>query len=283
MLGPRLKYSCCIWPADELGNKPGASEAELEFRLLDLAEEEMLKLYAKRADMKDGMNILELGCGWGSFCLWAAENYPESRIWAVSNSTGQGEFIRQKAKEKDLLNLTVLTEDMNEFSPPKEAGAFDRIVSIEMFEHMRNWQALLKRISNWLAPEGLFFLHIFVHRDLAYLFQEGPDQWMARHFFTGGMMPSANLLLYLQKDLEILDHWLVSGLHYARTLESWLALLDANQKACREVLRNDPNPESAKTLFNRWRIFLIACSELFGFDSGNQWLVAHYLMKNRRP
>jgi cyclopropane-fatty-acyl-phospholipid synthase len=282
MLGPRLKYSACLWQESELGRVPKPSEAEREIGLLAQAEEDTLSLMASRAGLADGMRILELGCGWGSFSLRAAEHYPASRIYAVSNSKDQGDFIRKRASDKGLKNIQALTVDMNQFAPPDGAGPFDRVVSVEMFEHMRNWQELLGRIAGWLTDDGRFFMHIFVHRELAYLFREGPDEWMTRHFFAGGMMPSDSLLLHLQSDLVVRDHWRMSGRHYARTLNSWLALLDSRRGKALEILARVHSQDGAKTQLNRWRIFLMACAELFDLKGGSEWLVAHYLLSKRR-
>lgn len=282
MLGPRLKYSSCLWPEHELGHKPSGTEASRERVLLQRAEESMLALTAERAGLEDGMRILDLGCGWGSFTLWAASHFPRALVMAVSNSRDQGEFIRDRARNLGLINVQVLTADMNEFHPPPESSTFDRIVSVEMFEHMRNWPELLRRIAGWLSDQGLFFLHIFTHRDLVYPFREGPSEWMSRHFFSGGIMPSDALLLHLQEDLVLRDHWRVSGRHYARTLDSWLALLDASRVAALKILAGVHGPEQSRVWFNRWRLFLMACSELFGFHRGNEWLVSHYLMAKRQ-
>jgi len=282
MLGPWLKYSACVWPKDQLGRKPGPAHAEAERKRLADAEEKTLALTAERAGLADGMHVLDMGCGWGSFTLWAAGRFPRSDFTAVSNSKDQGAFIRSRAQELGLNNVRVLTADMNGFEPPHGAGFFDRIVSVEMFEHMRNWPELYRRISEWLAPEGRFFKHVFAHREIAYLFREGPNEWMSRHFFFGGMMPADALPLHLQQDLSILDHWRVSGRHYARTCDSWLALLDASREAVTKILADSHWPNEAQVQFNRWRLFLLACSELFAFRNGNEWIVSHYLMEKRR-
>jgi cyclopropane-fatty-acyl-phospholipid synthase len=284
MLGPWLKYSACIWPENELGKKPGPQDTKNERRLLARAEDETLALTASRADVRDGMHVLDMGCGWGSFTLWAAGHFPKADFTAVSNSRDQGAFIRDRARQLGLNNVRVLTADMNEFQPPPNAAPFDRIVSIEMFEHMRNWPELYRRVASWLAPDGKFFKHVFAHREIAYPFREGPNEWMSKHFFFGGIMPADSLPLHLQQDLSILDHWRVSGLHYARTCDSWLTLLDASQEAVTEILANSHWKNEAQVQFNRWRLFLLACSELFAYGGGNEWIVSHYLMERRdRP
>jgi cyclopropane-fatty-acyl-phospholipid synthase len=282
MLGPWLKYSACLWPEEELGRRPRPNRNGAERETLGQAEEAMLALTAERAGVQNGMHILDLGCGWGSFSLWAAERFPEARLVAVSNSRDQGVFIRNRARERRLENIQAITADMNNFQPPAQAVPFDRIVSVEMFEHMGNWPELLRRISGWLTEAGLFFMHIFAHKRLAYSFQDGPREWMSRNFFAGGIMPADALPLHLQRDLVLVDHWIVSGLHYARTLESWLALLDSRRQAALEILSGAYGPDQATVRLNRWRLFLMACSELFAFQRGNEWHVSHYLMA-RRP
>jgi len=281
ILGPRLKYSACLWPESELGRRPRPAQAASERALLGNAEEAMLLRTAERAKVRDGMRILDLGCGWGSFSLWAAERFPETRITAVSNAAEQGAFIRQQASERSLRNVQVITADMNAFEPPSTDGPFERILSVEMFEHMANWPKLLRRVASWLTRDGLFFMHVFAHRELAYPFREGPGQWMSEHFFSGGIMPSDDLLPHLQRDMVLQDHWRISGLHYARTIESWLCLLDAARDRVRAVLDEAYGRERAALQLTRWRMFLMACSELFAYGSGNEWLVSHYLMSRR--
>ena len=261
VLGSRLKYSACLWP--ECG---GA---------LDEAEERMLSLYAERAQLADGQEILELGCGWGSFCLWAAERYPGSRVTAVSNSRTQREFILDRADRSGLTNLCVVTADASEFRTDRR---FDRVVSIEMFEHLRNWGAMFERVGRMLRPGGKLFLHVFVHRTLPYVFPtEGPTDWMGREFFTGGMMPCEDLPLYLQDDLRLEDRWSINGAHYARTLRAWLNRLDAQREALWELLRANPREgRSAEVELQRWRMFLMACEELFAYRGGREWYVGHY-------
>lgn len=260
-LGPRLKYSSCYYPnGDE-------SLAE--------AEEAMLELYSRRAQLKDGQDILELGCGWGSLTLWMAERYPSARITAVSNSSGQKAYIEAQCRARGFENVEVLTRDANELSLPE--GSFDRCVSVEMFEHMRNYSTLLERISAWLRADGRLFVHIFCHRTLLYPFEtEGEDDWMGRHFFTGGLMPAADTLLWFQEGLRIEDQWLVDGTHYARTANQWLQNQDKHRARVMPLLQQTYG-ESAALWYQRWRMFWMACAELFGYDNGQEWMVAHYL------
>jgi cyclopropane-fatty-acyl-phospholipid synthase len=282
ILGPWLKYSACLWPEEQLGRHPQSVEAASERELLAEAEEAMLRLTAERARIEDGMRILDLGCGWGAFSLWAAERFPGARITAVSHSARQGAFIRDRAAARNLDNVRAVTADMNRFEPPEGRAPFDRILSVEMFEHMANWPELLQRVSGWLKEEGLFFLHVFAHRELAYPFRQGPGDWMGKHFFSGGIMPSDDLLLHLQRDLVLRDHWRVNGRHYARTIDSWLSQLDASRDTILEILSRAHGPEQGALQLNRWRMFFLACSELFAYRKGNEWLLSHYLMARRR-
>ncbi|HET7300007.1 MAG TPA: cyclopropane-fatty-acyl-phospholipid synthase family protein [Oleiagrimonas sp.] len=259
-LGPRLKYSCCYYPTGD--------------ESLETAEDAMLALYAERAELADGQSILELGCGWGSLTLWMAEKYPRTQITAVSNSSSQRRFIEARCRERGLSNVRVITCDVNtlELAPAQ----FDRCVSIEMFEHMRNYATLMQRIGGWLRPGGKLFVHIFAHRTLMYPFEtDGADNWMGRHFFTGGMMPSADTLLWFQHGLAIEQRWLVDGSHYQRSANQWLARQDRQREAVMTVLR-DAYGEMAGLWFQRWRMFWMACAELFGLADGREWMVAHY-------
>lgn len=259
-LGPRLKYSCCYYPRGD--------------ESLAQAEEAMLALCAERAELTDGQSILELGCGWGSLTLWMAEHYPNARITAVSNSHSQRHHIEAQCRARDLTNVRIVTADANELE--LKTGSFDRCVSIEMFEHMRNYQILMRRISDWLVPGGKLFVHVFAHRTLPYPFQTaGADNWMGRHFFTGGLMPSVDTLLHFQSSLAIEQYWLVDGKHYQRTANQWLARQDSGHEEVMAVLR-EAYGENASLWFQRWRMFWMACAELFGYAKGQEWLVAHY-------
>jgi cyclopropane-fatty-acyl-phospholipid synthase len=265
VLGPRLKYSCGYWPNDRT-------------TLAD-AEEAMLALTAERAGIEDGMAILELGCGWGSLTLWIAERFPASRIVAVSNSHSQRAFIEGRASEAGVRNVTIVTCDMNHFDTK---GRFDRVVSVEMFEHMRNYELLLARIASWLSPAGKLFVQVFAHRRHAYPFEdEGQGDWMARHFFTSGLMPSEDLLLQFQRDLVLEEQWRLAGTHYERTSNAWLANLDAHRDAILPVLARTYPAGSERLWLQRWRIFFLACAEMFGFRNGTEWGVAHYRLRQR--
>lgn len=258
VLGPRLKYSCCHW-------SKGADT-------LERAEEEALAQVCRRSEMEDGLDVLDLGCGWGSLTLWIAEHFPESRVTAVSNSAVQGRLVRQRAASRRLANVEVMTADVNDFNP---ARRFDRIVSIEMVEHLRNWAALGERLSTWLVPGGRVFLHHFCHRDRPYFFEDrGPDDWMARHFFTGGLMPSERLFERFAGELELEERWRVDGRHYGRTANAWLEYLDRRSAEVEALLEPVYGAATGRWL-QRWRIFFLACAELFSFRSGGEWFISH--------
>jgi cyclopropane-fatty-acyl-phospholipid synthase len=261
MLGPHLKYSSAWWG-------PGVGS-------LGEAEAAMLALTAERAELRDGQDVLELGCGWGSLTLWMAERYPASRITAVSNSATQRELILKRAAERGLDNLTVLTRDVEHLE--LDVASFDRVVSVEMFEHVRNHRELTERIARWLRPGGKLFVHVFAHTSEAYPFETGASaDWMARHFFTGGLMPSDDLLLHSVRELAIEDHWVVSGTHYARTLQAWLDRLDAARDRAVQLLEDAYGPGEGTRWYHRWRVFDLACEELFAFAGGDEWHVSHY-------
>lgn len=266
VLGPRRKYSCCYWRDD------AASLAD--------AEEDALEITCQRAELADGQEVLELGCGWGSLSLWMAERYPRNRITAVSNSSLQRSFIEGQARRRGLTNLRVMTADMNEFAPPLPArGGFDRIVSVEMFEHLRNYEALLDRIAGWLRHDGRLFVHMFCHRQFAYPFEtDGETDWMGRHFFTGGLMPDAGLLRRFDRRLRVARQWTWNGRHYRRTAEAWLANLDRHRRIVLPILAAAYGPREARCWFHRWRTFFLAVAELFGYAGGDEWFVSHCLL-----
>jgi cyclopropane-fatty-acyl-phospholipid synthase len=261
MLGPKRKYSACFWDA--------------KTTTLAQAETKALETTCQRAGLSDGQSILELGCGWGSLTLFMAERFPASFITAVSNSNSQRAYINRLAAERGLKNVEVITCDMNDFSTDQR---FDSIVSVEMFEHMKNYRLLLNRISQWLNYQGRLFVHIFCHRNLTYEFQdEGTTDWMSRYFFSGGVMPGQNFLARFGNDLRIQEHWTWNGKHYQATCEAWLKNMDENRDAILPVLEATYGTDDAVVWFNRWRMFHIACSELFGFEDGEEWFVSHYL------
>jgi cyclopropane-fatty-acyl-phospholipid synthase len=263
VLGPRRKYSCCWWPDGT--------------ETLAQAEEAALAATAERAGIADGMDVLELGCGWGSFSLWAAERFPGGRFTAVSNSHSQRAFIEAEAARRGVANLTVITADMNAF---ETEDRFERIVSLEMFEHMRNWRELFGRVHRWLKPGGRFFMHVFCHRSHPYPYEDiGPDDWMSHYFFAGGIMPSDDLPLHFQDDLKLVDRWRWSGRHYERTLNAWLARMDRDREHIWPILERTYGRDQADLWWVRWRLFLMACAELFGFRGGQEWWVGHYLLE----
>lgn len=269
VLGPRRKYSCCWWPR--------------ESTTLAEAEEAALETTCERAEIADGHAILDLGCGWGSLSIWIAERYPHCRITAVSNSKSQRAHIEGIAAQRRLSNLRVITAEAGDFAPTAEGPfgeRFDRIVSVEMFEHIRNHKLLLERIAAWLHPGGKLFVHLFCHKNFAYPFsEEGASNWMGRHFFTGGMMPSAELLPGLGSAMRVEKRWTWNGEHYRRTAEAWLANLDARRDEALFILADAHGVGEARVRLNRWRMFFLAVAELFGFENGEEWFVSHYLME----
>ena len=263
VMGDHLKYSCGYWPAG--------------IETLTEAEEAALQVTVKRAGIEDGMQVLDLGCGWGSLSLYIAENFPAASVTSVSNSSSQREFIARTARERGLQNIKVLVQDMNDF---EIEDRFDRIVSVEMFEHMRNYGELFHSISRWLASDGKFFMHIFCHRSTPYEFiDKGPGDWMSRYFFSGGIMPSADLPLRFGDPLTIDRRWHWNGRHYSKTCEAWLAQMDINKDRIMPVLAECYGAENASLWWQRWRVFFMACSELFNYDGGNEWYVGHYLFR----
>jgi cyclopropane-fatty-acyl-phospholipid synthase len=268
-LGKHLKYSSGWW--DE------------KAQTLDDSEAAMLKLTCERADLRDGQRILEMGCGWGSLSLWMAAHYPNSQITSVSNSRTQKEFIDAEAAKHGLKNLTIRTANMITYEGEGRA-VFDRAVSVEMFEHMKNYQELLRRVSTWLKPGGKLFVHIFTHKDIAYHYEaQNAGDWMARYFFTGGQMPSHDLLLHFADNLTIEKQWAVSGQHYEKTSNAWLAKMDSNKEAILPLLRETYGEGNVTKWWAYWRIFYMACAELWGYDGGNEWHVSHYRFVNQNP
>lgn len=264
VLGQRLKYSSGLW-SEQAAN-------------LDQAEDAMLKASCEHAKLENGQRVLELGCGWGSLSLWMAAEYPDSHITAVSNSVSQKQSIDARALELGLHNLEVITSDVNDLTLSER---FDRVVSVEMFEHVRNYRTLMSRIAGWLKPDGVLFVHIFCHRFLAYPYEvASDDDWMARHFFSGGLMPAADTLLHFQDDLALEERCLYNGRHYAKTLRAWLDRMDANRGQVDLVLQRVYG-DDWKVWGERWRLFFIACEELFAYDNGQAWHVAHYRFRRR--
>ena len=266
VLGAHNKYSCCYWDH-------GVTN-------LDTAEAQALRITSEHAGLENGMDILELGCGWGSLTLCMARAFPDSRITAVSNSVTQRESITRIARQQNLHNVRIITCDMNEFSTPEQ---FDRVVSVEMFEHMRNYRVLFERISGWLKPGGRFFMHIFCHRDVPYAFEEmNASDWMSRHFFSGGMMPCDDLPLHFQEHLRLVRQWRWDGRHYEKTANAWLQNMDRMKPVLLPLLHKTYGPDSARKWWMRWRMFFMACAELFGYADGQQWWVSHYLFEKRK-
>ncbi|MDC0575089.1 cyclopropane-fatty-acyl-phospholipid synthase family protein [Nitrosomonadaceae bacterium] len=263
-LGARKKYSSAYWPEG--------------VTTLDEAEKAGLAKTCEHARLEDGQQILELGCGWGSLTLWMAEHYPNAHITAVSNSHSQRKHIESHAKKNGIKNVNIITCDMNDLDI--EIIKFDRVVSVEMFEHMRNWEKIYENVSAWLKPEGYFFKHIFVHKTAAYEFVDnGPSDWMGRYFFSGGIMPSDDLPLAFQKDLIFIQRWRWDGRHYEKTANAWLENMDNNKQALLPLFKKVYSNNDMHKWWSRWRMFFMACAELFGYNNGQEWWVSHYLFQ----
>ena len=280
VLGKHRKYSSALYPSPD-------TPVESALDLLDEAEDRMLRLYAERAKIttSDSFRVMDLGCGWGSVTLWFAEHFPKCEFVGVSNSRTQREYILGEAKKRGLTNVDVITGDITTFTLPDGVAKFDRVISIEMMEHMKNYEKLLEKIShNFLLPDGLLFVHIFVAKAIPYHFVSNgkPNDWMADHFFSGGTMPSDDLLLHFQKDLHLVDRWRVDGRHYSLTLEAWLQQMDKRESEVRKVLQDIYGAEQVVKWTARWRAFFFVCSELFKYNEGKQWFVSHYLFENKR-
>lgn len=265
-LGKNLKYSSGYWHEG--------------VRDIDTSEDDMLALTCERAELQDGQHVLELGCGWGSLSLYMAAKYPNSVFKVVSNSRTQKVYIDDQAVQRNITNLEVITADMNTFDIDYR---FDRVVSVEMFEHMRNYKLLLGKIAGWLKPEGKLWIHIFTHKEYAYKFEVIDDtDWMSKYFFTGGIMPSDDLMFYFNDDLTVEKHWHVSGSHYAKTSEAWLRRMTRNRRKIMKLFRQTYGKKEARKWWVYWRIFYMACAELWNFNDGNEWIVSHYLFKKAK-
>lgn len=269
VLGSHLKYSACYW--------------EPQCTSLDEAELRALEITVERAGIEDGQQILELGCGWGSLTLFMAKRFPHSRILAVSNASSQRRFIEGRCREEGLGNVAIVTADMNDFTT---TSLFDRVISVEMFEHMRNYRLLLKKIAGFLATDGKLFIHIFTHKEFAYFFDaensgtaNDHGDWMSRYFFTGGIMPSDHLLYYFNADMHVVRHWRWDGTHYGKTVEAWLHNLDANRDSLLSLFGNVYGENEKRKHLEYWRIFFMACAELWNFRKGREWMVSHYLLE----
>ncbi|XP_066378757.1 (S)-coclaurine N-methyltransferase-like isoform X1 [Miscanthus floridulus] len=265
VLGRNLKYSSCYFPDDS--------------STLEDAEVAMIDLYCERSKLQDGQSILDVGCGWGSLSLYIAKKYRNCSVTGICNSTTQKAFIEEQCRENELSNVEIIVADISKFEMER---SFDRIISIEMFEHMKNYKSLLKKISRWMKEDGLLFVHFFCHKTFPYHFEDkNDDDWITRYFFSGGTMPSANLLLYFQEDVSVVNHWLISGTHYARTSEEWLKRMDKSITSIRPIFEKTYGKESTTKWIAYWRTFFISVAELFGYNNGDEWMVAHYLFQKK--
>ncbi|MQL94434.1 hypothetical protein Taro_027085 [Colocasia esculenta] len=265
VLGKNLKYSCCYFQ-----NKSNT---------LEDAEDAMLEMYCVRAEVKDGQSILDVGCGWGSLSIYIAKKFRNCSITGICNSTTQKAHIEEQCRDLQLSNVNIIVADISKF---EMEGSFDRIISIEMFEHMKNYKELLKKISRWMKEDSLLFVHYFCHKAFAYHFEDiNEDDWITRYFFTGGTMPSANLLLYFQDDVAVVNHWLVNGTHYAQTSEEWLKRMDQHSAFIRPIMESTYGKDAATKWTAYWRTFFISVAELFGYNNGEEWMVAHFLFKKK--
>jgi len=260
-LGKNLKYSSAYY-------KPGVTD-------LDTAERDMLELTCERADLQPGQNVLELGCGWGSLSLFMSAKFPQSTFTVVSNSRTQKIYIDEQAKQRNIKNLKVITADMNTFEIDDK---FDRVVSVEMFEHMRNYELLMKKVASFLKVDGKLFIHIFTHKEYTYLFEiKDASDWMSKYFFTGGIMPSDDLMFYFNDDLIVENHWHVNGTNYGKTAEAWLVNMDKHKVEIMPLFEETYGKDQAVKWWVYWRLFYLACAELWNFKKGNEWFVSHYL------
>lgn len=264
-LGKHLKYSSGYW-------KKGVTD-------IDISEKDMLELTCQRAELADGQDVLELGCGWGSLSLFMAAKFPKSNFTVVSNSRTQKIYIDEQAKSRGISNLKVLTKNIKDF---KIDAVFDRVVSVEMFEHMRNYRKLMQLVADHLKPHGKLFVHIFTHKEYAYKFEvKDESDWMSKYFFTGGIMPSDDLLLYFNEALSIEKHWHVNGTHYSKTSEAWLANMDKHKMNIMPLFEKTYGKDQALKWWVYWRIFYMACAELWAFNRGEEWIVSHYLFTKK--
>lgn len=265
VLGNHLKYSCCYFK-DKLST-------------LEDAEKAMMELYCERSQLKDGHTVLDVGCGWGSLSLYIAQKYSGCKVTGICNSATQKAHIEEQCRELQLGNLGIIVADISTF---EMEGSYDRILSIEMFEHMKNYGDLLKKISRWMKADGLLFVHHFCHKAFAYHFEDvNDDDWITRYFFSGGTMPSAHLLLYFQDDVSVVNHWLVNGKHYAQTSEEWLKRMDENKSSIKPIMESTYGKDSAVKWTVYWRTFFLSVAELFGYNNGEEWMVAHFLFKKK--